>query len=572
MSIAQSVHQEQLEYYNNLGKTAEEWADINASGEQLNEKSNCKLTHKVFGWHPYWVNGSQGNYDWDLISDLSYFSYEVDANTGYPLTIHNFMNTAVVDDAQNNNTPVNLCVTLFSDHTTFFSSQQSMQNLIDSLIATVQARKVNGVNIDFEGIPSSQAPAFNTFMANLSDQMHAAIPGSQVSMALYAVDWNNVFDFNVLVGKVDLFIVMGYGYYYSGSNTAGPTDPLFHFGSSYNYTLSRTITYYLNQGTPKDQLLLGLPYYGYEWATNSSNLYANTTSSGNAITYSIAKYNTSGNFSNPQWEGESFTNFYSYTDGGSDNQFFVNSSYSMEKRLQLIRRRGLAGMGIWALGFDGTHSGYNDAIGKQLSDCYSFPCYDTIYDMGGPEKNYYDDEDYTYTLKAPTGTGIILTMNEFNVELDYDYLYIYDGVDTSANQVQGSPFTGQLSPFTITSSDRSLTLRFVSDGATVTPGFRGTYSCYPLPPSSIEENTAQYATFYPNPGQDQLNIRLNDNVQIQQIGIYNIAGKCIKKEKINQSGTSYSIETSDLKNGLYLIRVFDKNNSVLQTGKWIKAQ
>ena len=116
------------------------------------------------------------------------------------------------------------------------------------LLVPLSARGAKGVNIDFEGMGASHRAAFTAFMINLSTQMHAAIPGSEVSICLYAVDWSNVFDMAAMNSSVDLFIIMGYDYYYSGSTTSGPTDPLYQFSTTYNYTLSKSVTYYLKQG------------------------------------------------------------------------------------------------------------------------------------------------------------------------------------------------------------------------------------------------------------------------------------------------------------------------------------
>ena len=150
----------------------------------------------VYGWHPYWVGSTYQNYEWDLLSHFSYFSYEVNPVDGSPLTTNGWNNSSAVDAAlASGNTKVTLTVSLFSDHSTFFNSSSAPQNLISSLINLVQTRGAHGVNIDFEGLPSAYKQQFATFMQNLSNQMHASIPGSEVSTVLYAVDWNNVFDF-----------------------------------------------------------------------------------------------------------------------------------------------------------------------------------------------------------------------------------------------------------------------------------------------------------------------------------------------------------------------------------------
>lgn len=115
-----SVLQEELDYYNQKGILAEDYYSVNQpSAMNRSANSNCQLNKMVFGWHPYWQNGLETNYDWNLISDFCYFSYELDASTGNASTTHSFETVSVIDDALSSGTKVHLCVTLFSSHATF---------------------------------------------------------------------------------------------------------------------------------------------------------------------------------------------------------------------------------------------------------------------------------------------------------------------------------------------------------------------------------------------------------------------------------------------------------------------
>lgn len=481
--FGQSIHEEQLNFYNASGST-------NASDYESFEtdlisrpKKNCTLDKVVYGWHPYWVGNAYQNYQWNLLSHFSFFSYEVNASDGQPLTTHGWSTSAAVDAAlASGNTKVTLCVTLFSGHTTFFGSPTAQQTLITNLINLVQSRGAHGVNIDFEGIPSSQTTNFANFMVNLANQMHTAIPGSEVSTVLYAVDWNNVFDFSIMEPAVDQYIIMGYGYYYGGSSTAGPTDPLYHFGTNYNYTLSRSITYYLNEGCPANKLVMGLPSYGYEWQTTGLTIPSSTTGGGTARTYAYVKNNSSGNYSagNHIWEQDSYTDVYAFNNG-ANNQCMISLDSAWRKRLDHIRKTGIAGIGIWALGYDNGYTQLWDAMETYLTDCYDDPCSGTIHDFGGPTKNYYNWEDYTWTIAPPNATSIDVDFSMFNIEANWDYLYVYDGPDTQSPQIAGSPFTGTVGPGQFTTSSGSVTFRFTSDVSTVAPGFLATYTCSTLP-------------------------------------------------------------------------------------------
>lgn len=487
-----SIHQQELEYYNSLGITAEEYRITNQPAEISHPKSTkaCNLNKVVFGWHPYWCEGLEDNYDWSLLSDMSFFSYEVNASTGEASTTHGWATSPAVTTALANGVRVNLCVTLFSNHSTFFGNPTAMQTLITNLINLVQTRGAHGVNIDFEGVSASLEADFTAFLIDLCTQMHTAIPGSQVSVCTYAVDWGDVFNEAAIDSYIDYYTIMGYAYYYAGSATAGPTAPLYTF-ASFDYNLAKTVNYYLSEGASKEKLVLGLPYYGHEWNTTSSTIPSSTTSSVSSRTYKVVKGNSSGNYSTRQWDANSLTPYYVYY-SSNWRQCFCDDEESLGYRYDLVNMIGIAGIGIWALAYDDGFTELWDLLREKFTDCATVPCSNTFYDLGGPNKNYYNKSDYTFTI-APTGaTQVTLEFPVFDIEAgsgaecDYDYLEIFDGPDT------GSPSLGKFcnttgNPGFITSTGNALTLHFYSDGATVNAGFEGVWNC-------IEDNIAPTTT------------------------------------------------------------------------------
>jgi len=518
-----STHKQQKDYYDSFGYTTQSEYDQLNGFELLpkqHSKANCNLNRVVFGWHPYWVGSAYYNYQWEYLSDLSFFSYEVDATTGNANTTHGWETSAVIDSAQAHGVKVNLCVTLFSNHSTFFGNPTAMQTLITNLINLVQLRNANGVNIDFEGVSSSLSPDLTAFMIDLCNQMHTAIPGSQVSICTYSVDWNNLFDLTTLDQYVDYFTIMGYGYYYSGSGTAGPTAQLYTM-STFNYNLSRTITAHLNDGASKEKIVLGLPYYGHEWNTTTSSVPGSTTSSVGARTYSYVKNNSSGNYSNRQWEPNSFTPYYVYN-SGNWRQCFCDDEYSLSYKYDLVNRRDIAGIGIWALGYDDGYTELWDLIRDKFTDCATVPCIDTIYDMGGPAGDHYDNEQYSYTIAPSNSTGLSLNFNSFFLEAGYDSLWIYDGYDTNASLIGG--YSGTTNPGTINATGSALTLEFYSDGATNESGWEAIWQCSSdnIPPiTSIAANnweTEDFNSYYTDTDNNAIDLKFyqvldNDGIE-----------------------------------------------------------
>jgi len=480
-----SAVQEQSKYYSSFGARSDQFwdslhANEGASTARLNNaqaQGGCTLEKRVFGWHPYWSGTVYNNYQWNLLSDLCYFDYAVSPTTGNNTNAsYNWLTSGAVTSAINNGVDVHICATLFGSHSTFLASTAAQNTFITNIISDLQARGGKGVNIDFEGMTSGNAAPFTAFIQNLSTQLHTQIPGSELSIALYAVDWSNVFDIPNLTPYVDLFIIMGYDYYWSGSTSAGPDDPLYNFETSYNRTLTRSITFYLAQGMPTNKLLLGLPYYGREWETVGSTIPSATTGNFSASrTFSTILNNANGYYSVPRYDPVSFTPYFSFQVSTAWRQCFWENSYSMKRRYDIVNQRNLGGIGIWALGYDDGFTQYWQAIEDRFSTCAVVPCSDTIWDMGGPSRNYYDSENYTTTISPDAATSVSLTFSQFDVELNYDTLFIYDGPNATAPLI--GAYTGTNSPGTVVSSGGSISYRFKSDGATTRPGFTAIWNC-----------------------------------------------------------------------------------------------
>ena len=475
-----SIIQEQsIEYSKYNFSSDQQWDSLYAAQNpgstrkiMQKQRSNCTLNKVVYGWNPYWNGTTYLNYQWNLLSHLCHFAYEVDYTDGSAISTHSWATDDAVDSALANGVKVDLCVTLFSNHATFLGNSTAKQTLITNLINLVQSRGANGVNIDFEGLPSAQSANFTSFMIDLCTQMHTAIPGSQVSICLYSVDWSNVFDETSLNPYVDMFIIMGYDYYYSGSSIAGPTDPLYNFLTSYNYTLTKSITYYLNQGITLSKLILGLPYYGKQWATTDNSVGSATTATGTSPFYKTVRANTSGYYSNKLWNETSYTPYYTFQNSGW-YQCWIDDAYSLGKRFDMVNQRGIGGIGIWALGYDDGYTELWDKLTDKFSSCSTVQCVDTIYDMGGPQRNYYDNENYTYTIKPDGASAVSLAFNSFSVA--NDTLWLYNGPNTSSTLT--GAYTSTNSPGTVTSSGNSFTVKFCSHASTNSTGWDAIWQC-----------------------------------------------------------------------------------------------
>jgi GH18 family chitinase len=234
-----SAHAEHHQQYGDVVPQLPPW-DARQQPMDLVERDRDP-SHVVFGYHPYWNGTAYQNYPWEIISHLAWFSLDMNSS-GNITNAHSWPWNDLVNVAHANGVKVIVTVTLFDNDgiATLLSSATNRQNAINNLISRVNAGNADGVNIDFESVPSGQEANFNTFINDLTTAFHDQIPNSEVSIAMPAVDWWDSYDYDYLADHCDGLMIMGYNYYWSGSSSAGPVAPLYNNLASYN--IGRTVS------------------------------------------------------------------------------------------------------------------------------------------------------------------------------------------------------------------------------------------------------------------------------------------------------------------------------------------
>jgi SdrD B-like domain/SprB repeat len=107
-------------------------------------------------------------------------------------------------------------------------------------------------------------------------------------------------------------------------------------------------------------------------------------------------------------------------------------------------------------------------------------CSGKFADSGDIAGAYGNNENNTITFCSGNTSQISLSFNNFATQAGSDLLYVYDGPNTSAPQVPGSPFSGvgqANSPGVVSSTGTCLTFRFESNGSTTNFGWDADISC-----------------------------------------------------------------------------------------------
>ncbi len=308
------------------------------------------LSRKVFGWHPYWASPTAyAGYDYSVLSHIGYFSYETDTATGGYLTVRGWTTTPVIDTAHKHGVKVAIVVTNFGyDNNDKILSDTARQTvMIGTLISLLESRNGDGVNFDFEGVRGAQRSNLLQFIQRAASRIKAQIPSAEISMATPAVDWDSAFDLPQLSQACDYLILMGYDYYWSGSATAGPVAPL--DGEQYDVTSS--VASYLKAGVSPGKLLLGVPWYGYDWPVIGSRRKSLATGSGVGYPYQTLEPEAQahGKIFDPTTE----VPWFSYQTSSQWHQAWYDDSTSLALKYQFAGSKSLGGIGIWALSYQG---------------------------------------------------------------------------------------------------------------------------------------------------------------------------------------------------------------------------
>jgi len=328
-------------------------------------QENHKMTgeKKVFGYLPDWEYGS-GTHNfirYDLLTHIACFDFSVSSN-GSVSNPSYWPWTDVINTAHNNGVKTILCLVNFNkdDIRAIITNEAVKMTLFNNLKTKIIAYQFDGVNIDFEGLYNDdKGIRINSFMSDLKQWFETEIPGLEISFAGPAVNWGNYWDLGGLAEACDYIFIMGYSFWGSWSSTSGPCSPL--SGGTYNITNTILSQYGTVTSQYPGKLILGVPYYGLQWKTETQN-------PGSPVISYVASTRLKNSIPLAQqygylWSTTYKTPWYRYNNG-TWNQVWFDDDSSLGLKYDLAAQKNLLGIGMWALGYD---AGIND-LWQTISD------------------------------------------------------------------------------------------------------------------------------------------------------------------------------------------------------------
>jgi hypothetical protein len=309
-------------------------------------------SHELFGFAPYWTLPQESGFNVSDLTTIAYFSVDVNGdgtvqNSGPGWTGYESQALAdLITRAHAAGSRVVLTATCFGASALHqvTSDPAAGQRLAATLVQLVSAKNLDGVNLDFEGQGNADQAGLTSLVSEVSGAMRAADPHWQVTMDTYAssaADPGGFYNIAGLAPSVDAFFVMAYD---MNSETPSPTAPL----SGAGFTDQKALQQY-TAVVPSSKVILGVPYYGYDWPTNGPGLGATATGG-----YSPLSYSQVTKAKHPvYWDPTTQTAWTSYQVGTQWHQTWFDDPTSLALKAQLANTFHIAGLGVWALGMDG---------------------------------------------------------------------------------------------------------------------------------------------------------------------------------------------------------------------------
>jgi len=309
--------------------------------------------HEVFGFAPYWTLPAAGGFDVAGMTTLAYFSVDVNADGTVAQTGPGWVGyqsqalADLVTRAHGAGDRVVLTATCFDPKAldSLAADAGAQTRLAAALVQLVGAKNLDGVNIDFEGQGPKDRAGLDRLMAAVSAAMRGTDPHWQVTMDTYASsagDPQGFYDVAGLAPSVDGFFVMAYDM--NDPATPSPTAPLTGAG----FTDLDAVQQYAAVVSPA-KVILGVPYYGYDWPTAGPGLGDPATGPATPLSYAQVLSNAGHVY----WDPTTQTPWTSYLVGTQWHQTWYDDPTSLALKAQLADTYHLAGLGIWALGMEG---------------------------------------------------------------------------------------------------------------------------------------------------------------------------------------------------------------------------
>ncbi len=381
-------------------------------------KRTEKPDYLVYGFLPYWTIDQSKHLQLDKLTDIAYFGLYLKKDGTFLKTLpeggtepgyNNWRNNKDLDElikkSKDYGVRVSLTIISHDDEVSdaFLNCESCWATFVTSAQKELDFKGLKDLhlNVEYGGYVQDEKTRqqFTKFVQYTSSMMDKKYDNSFLVVSTFADAVNNprISDVKEVAKYADGLFIMGYDFHRPQSATAGPVAPLDGMGTNSDYDIRNTVKDYLSVAPP-NKIILGVPYYGYNWVVEKDEpLAKRLPAKGSdqeepnpAETYNLLAANVLGASTGPQiiapkpatapdgersmsqpyeditvllkekkptlkWDDLAQTPYFTYKsdETGAIREVYFDNVDSLTAKYEMIKQQKLAGVGIWALGYDG---------------------------------------------------------------------------------------------------------------------------------------------------------------------------------------------------------------------------
>jgi spore germination protein YaaH len=232
--------------------------------------------------------------------------------------------------------------------------------LATGLIPLLAADHLDGVDLDIEVGAVAERGPFTTFTTALERALARAAHGIDLIVNVEPTSASTLGFFNVqaLARVASALFVMDYDMVPGGA--AGPNAPLLAAGPQVS-DLSSLLAY--TSVVSPSKLILGIPFYGYDFPTRSRVPGSLMSGAAESVTYAdIVSVGHIGH-----WDATALSPYYVFRRGKQWHETFYDDPVSVALKTALASVLHLSGVGVWSLGQEGSSTAMLGALDGRTS-------------------------------------------------------------------------------------------------------------------------------------------------------------------------------------------------------------
>ncbi|MBW5449385.1 glycosyl hydrolase [Cohnella sp. CFH 77786] len=225
------------------------------------------------------------------------------------------------------------------------ASYETRLKMIQQLLAYAKTFQLQGINLDFENVKTSDKDNLVQFVREFTPLAHEQnlVVSIDVTPKSNSEFWSLFLDRSKLGQTVDYMMVMAYDEHWASSPEAGSVSSLQWAENSVRRILEE-------DGVPARKLILGVPLYTRMWTEKPDGNGGVKVSSKTMGMDAVSKLLTDKKLK-PQYLEEAGQNYVEFKDGAGTQKIWIEDSVSLQARMQLAKKYNLAGVATWARSF-----------------------------------------------------------------------------------------------------------------------------------------------------------------------------------------------------------------------------